>query len=91
MQLIYRRTSEIRVPQNFVTGLGASSYTFAEATWLGNRRTGWDPTYVALSSSAVHHRYWYRIICSAAPPKRTGTNLISIPVTATWLSITVLP
>ncbi|NVL23798.1 IS21 family transposase, partial [Pseudomonas syringae pv. actinidiae] len=44
----HRQTGEIRQAQIFVAVLGASSYTFAEATWSQKLPTGWARTSDAL-------------------------------------------
>jgi transposase len=63
MPVVCASSGEIRTAQIFVAVLGASNYTYAEATWsqslpdwLGSHRAK------PLSFSAVHQRCWYRII-----------------------------
>ncbi|CEG54106.1 hypothetical protein PXNS11_310377 [Stutzerimonas xanthomarina] len=62
MPVIDRHSGEIRQAQVFVAVLGASSYTFAEATWS---QTGWAPTPAASPSSAGCRRSWCQTTCAA--------------------------
>ena len=86
--IIDRQTGEIRQAQIFVAVLGASSYTFAEATW-SQKLPDWLGSHArCFAFSAAHRRSWCPIICAVASPRRIATSRTSTPVTAISPSIT---
>ena len=67
VEVIDRATGEVRSAQIFVAVLGASNYTYAEATWTpGAARLDRRPCAGLCSSSAGCPSSWSRIICAAA-------------------------
>jgi transposase len=54
--VVDRATGEVREAQIFIAVLGASSYTYAEATWTQRScPIGWRATYAPWSSSGASH------------------------------------
>ncbi|XVN20037.1 IS21 family transposase [Pseudomonas corrugata] len=89
--IIDRRTGEIRQAQIFVAVLGASSYTFTEATW-SQKLPDWLGSHArCFAFSAAPHRSWCPTICAVASPRHIATSPTSTPVTAIWPSITAWP
>lgn len=56
-----RDTGEVRQAMLFVAVLGASSYTYAEATGRNHCRTGSAPTPAPLNSSVAYQKSWFPI------------------------------
>lgn len=84
-------TGEIRQAQLFVAVLGASNYTYAEATWT-QKLPDWIGSHAApSSSSAVFPRYSSRTTSSQASSTPPITILISIRLIVISLTIMVSP
>jgi transposase len=74
MEVIDGATGEIRRAEVFVAVLGASSYTFAEATWDSRCRTGLRRTSTCWRSSAGCHVRQSATTCVPGSPKPASTN-----------------
>ena len=59
--VVNQYTGEVRQAQVFIATLGASSYTYAEATLTQSFRTGLVLTYVPLNTSVEYPMRWYPI------------------------------
>ena len=64
-EVVDRRTGEIRQAQIFVAVLGASSYTYAEATWTQRLPDWMARMYGPSRSSAAFRSWWCPTTCSA--------------------------
>ena len=89
-QVIDPATGVVREANIFVAVLGASNYTYAEATWTQGL-ADWIGARVVLPTSAGCRKWWCRTIYAPALPRRTGMSRTSTPPTRTHYGVAVIP
>ena len=84
-------SGEARTAQLFVAVLGASNYTYAEATWAQACQTGSARIRTPLRSSVASRRWWCPTICARASPRPASTSRRSTAPTLRWRPTTTPP
>jgi transposase len=74
VEIVDGRTGEVREAQVFVAAMGASSYTYAEATWTQSLPDWIGAHTRALPSWVACRRSWSRITRRSASIVPTGTS-----------------
>ena len=88
LDVICPETGEVRQAQLFVAALGASNYTYVEATW-SQALPDWIASHTrAFAFFGAYRSKSYRITLSPALPKPVFTTLLSIARMPIWLLTT---
>jgi transposase len=91
LEVIDASTGEAMTAQLFVAVLGASNYTYAEATWTQGL-SDWIGSHTrTLRSWVVSRRWWCPTICGQASPRPASTSRRSTAPMPRWQPTTTPP